>query len=134
MQSVLTSGAQHGRTPRLDVWDLARRKRKRRPRRALGASHPPISPAQACTAVGRPLRGHRVAWAAGGPKDRWPLWLTLGCCVSCPLDRVEAGATPQRGRNGSVRVGECRSSGGLGSLGLGRGDEGKAVRLQGHRH
>src|SRR4030095_3377745 len=107
MQTDLTSGAHHGRTPRLYVWGLSRHKRKRRNGLDLCASQSSLTPAQARLTVGRALRGYGAPMATGGQKHRWPPWLTLGCRVVCPLDGVDAGEAPQRTRDGSVRVGEC---------------------------
>src|SRR5437660_375905 len=111
MQTHLTSGAFYGRTRRLYVWGLSRSKHKWRNRLALRVPQPPITPAQACPAVGRSLRGHGAPLAAGGQKYRRSPWLTLGCRVICPLGRVDAGKKPQCTRDGSVRGGECRGTG-----------------------
>src|SRR5512132_822948 len=110
MQTDLTSGAHYGRTGRLYVWSLSRSKRKRRNGLDLCASQSPLTPAQACLTVGRARRGHGASLAAGGQKHRSPPWLTLGCGLVCPLGGVDAGEAPQRTRDGSVRVGECRGT------------------------
>ena len=60
--------------------------------------------------VGRARRGHGASLAAGRQKHRSPPWLTLGCSIVCPLGGVDAGEAPQRTRDGSVRVGECRGT------------------------
>src|SRR6266851_5182277 len=96
MQTDLTSGAPQERTRPLDVWGRPRGKRTRRNRLDLRGSQPPVTPAQACLAVGRPLRGHGTPWAAGGQKHRGPAWLALGYGVVCAVGGVHAGEGDQR--------------------------------------
>src|ERR671922_1650641 len=108
MQSDLTSGAHYERTERLYVWSLSRSKCKRRNGLALCPFQSPLTPTQARLTVGRAHRGHEASLAAGRQKHRSPPWLTLGCGIVCPLGGVDAGEAPQRTRDGSVRVGECR--------------------------
>src|SRR2546427_503792 len=111
MQTDLTSGAHHERTQPLYVWGRPRGKRKRRNRLDLRRSQPPVTPAQACFAVGHPLRGHGTPLAAGGQKHRGPAWLALGYGVVCALGGVEAGEAAQLTRDGSVSGRECRGAG-----------------------
>src|SRR5712691_8623318 len=102
MQTDLTSGAPQARTRPLALWGRPRGKRKRRNRLDLRGSQPPVAPAQACRAVGCPLRGHGTPWAAGGQKPRGPAWLALGYGVVCALGGVDAGEAAQLTRAGSV--------------------------------
>src|SRR6266568_1380342 len=111
MQTDLTSGAHHERTQPLYVWGRPRGKRKRRNRLDLRGSQPPVTPAQACFAVGHPLRGHGTPLAAGGQKHRGPAWLALGDGVVCALGGVDAGEAAQLTRDGSVSGRECRGAG-----------------------
>jgi hypothetical protein len=108
MHTDLTSGAPYERTGRLYVWSRSRSKRKRRNSLDLCTSQSPLTPAQARLTVGGAHRGHGASLAAGRQKHRSPPGLTLGCGLVCPLGGVDAGEAPQRTRNGSVRVGECR--------------------------
>src|SRR4029450_2395332 len=110
MQTPLTSGAHYGRTRRLYVGTLSRSKRKRRNRLDLRAAQSSVTPAQACLAVGRPLRGHGPPLAAGGQKHRGPAWLALGYGVVCAVGGVNAGEAAQLPRDGSVSGRECRGA------------------------
>src|SRR5216684_1446536 len=111
MQTDLTSGAHHEKTRPLYVWGRPRGKRKRRNRLDLCGSQPPVTPAQARLAVGRPLRGHGTPLAAGGQKHRGPAWLALGYGVVCALGGVDAGEAAPLTRDGSVSGRECRGAG-----------------------
>src|SRR6266702_882822 len=111
MQTDLTSGAHHARTQPLYVWGRPRGKRTRRNRLDLRGSQPPVTPAQACFAVGHPLRGHGTPLAAGGQKHRGPAWLALGYGVVCALGGVDAGEADQLTRDGSVSGRECCGAG-----------------------
>src|SRR5712691_3737342 len=110
MQTDRTSGAPHERTRPLDVWGRPRGKRTRRNRLDLRGSQPPVTPAQACLAVGRPLRGHGTPLAAGGQKPRGPAWLALGYGVVCAVGGVHAGEAAQLTRDGSVSGRACRGA------------------------
>ena len=105
------SGAPHERTGPLYAWGLPRDKRTRRHRLALCPLQPSAAPAQARSAVGRPLRGHAASLAARWQKHRWPPWLAVGCGLVRALGGVDAGEAPQRARDGSVCVGECGGTG-----------------------
>src|SRR5216683_4891751 len=111
MQTDLTSGAHHEKTRPLYVWGRPRGKRKRRNRLDLCGSQPPVTPAQARLAVGRPLRGHGTPLAAGGQKHRGPAWLALGYGVVCALGGVDAGEAAQLTRAGSVSGRACCGAG-----------------------
>ena len=105
------SGAPHERTGPLDAWGLPRDKRTRRHRLALCPLPPSAAPAQARSAVGRPLRGHAASLATRWQTHRGPPWLAVGCGLVRALGGIDAGEAPQRARDGSVGVGECGGTG-----------------------
>src|SRR5215470_19458673 len=111
MHIDLTSGAQHGRTWRLYVWSLSRRKRNWRNGLDLCGAPPPIASAQTSSALGGAVRGHDAPLATSGQKHRWPPWLAVGCVLVRALDRVDGGEKTPRTRLGSVRGRKCRGAG-----------------------
>jgi hypothetical protein len=131
MQNVFTSGAQHGRTPRLDVWGLARRKRKRRPRRALGASHPPFLQRKRVLPwdvlyEGIGWHGRRVGQkTTGRPGLPWDVALAVLLIGLKLVQPLNAGAMAVYGSAMSWPGGPGQPGARPG------GDESKVVRLQG---
>src|SRR5262250_2267767 len=88
--------APQGRTERLYVWCLSRSKRKRRARLDLCRLSSSTAPAQACAAVGGPLRGDDMPLAASRQKHRWPPWLAVGCGLVRAFGRVDGSEEPPR--------------------------------------